>query len=352
MSINKKDDHVNLAREFYEADSISDFDNIKFVHNSLPEMGIEDVDTRTSLMGFKLDQPFFINAMTGGSEKTKAINEQLALVARELNIPMASGSLSVAVKDSSLEDSFRIIRKVNKEGLVFANLGAEHSLENAKRAVDMIGADALQIHINTPQELVMPEGDRDFSNWLGSIEKLVANLDLPIMVKEVGFGMSRKTLVQLRDIGVKTVDLGGYGGTNFAKIENFRRDENKYDYLENFGQSTVISLLEAQDFLEDMEIVGTGGVRHPLDIIKILSLGASSVGVAGTILNMLMDEGLDKTIENLNSWKYELRMLMTLVGKKNISELRTSDIIIKNKPKDWCIARGIDYKAFSKRDKY
>lgn len=351
MIRNKKDDHVELAREFAKEERVSDFDNLKFIHHSFPEIDIDDVNTRTKILGFDTEIPFFINAMTGGSEKTKDVNEKLAIVARELGLVMASGSLSVAVKDDSLRDSFEIIRKTNKDGIIFANLGAEHSVENAKKAIDMIEADGLQIHVNTPQELVMPEGDRKFSNWLSSIENLVKNIDSPIMVKEVGFGMSKKTIQQLLDIGVESIDLGGYGGTNFAKIENFRRDKYKYNYLEDFGQSTVISLLEAQDFVYDKEIIATGGIRNPFDIIKCLSLGADSVGIAGTILGLVINKGVDRTIEILDNWRYELKMIMTLLGKRNIEELRTTDIIISGNPKEWSKARYIDYRSFSNRDK-
>lgn len=351
MVMNKKDDHLNLASEFYRENSGGDFENIRFVHNSLSEIGIEDVSIASRIMGYEVELPFFINAMTGGSEKTKKINEQLSIVAREVGIPMASGSLSAAVKNSSLEDSFKIIRDVNMDGLIFANLGAEHSLENAKRAIDMVEADGLQIHLNTPQELVMPEGDRDFSGWLVSIEKLVAKLDLPVMVKEVGFGMSRKTIKTLTDIGVESIDVGGYGGTNFAKIENFRRDKNKYNYLEDFGQSTIVSLLEAEEYVDGYEIVATGGVRNPMDIVKCLSLGSRSVGIAGTILKMILDFGVDESIEILTSWKYELKMIMTLLGKKDLADLKTTDIILSGDVRDWCRARNIDYKKYANREK-
>ena len=351
MKINKKDDHVELAKEFHREEKISDFDNLKFVHHSFPELGVEDIDITTDIMGFETGQPFFINAMTGGSDKTKEINRKLAIVAREVGLVMASGSLSVAVKDDSLRDSFEIIRKENKDGIIFANLGAEHTIENTKRAIDMIEADGLQIHINTPQELVMPEGDRDFSNWLRSIENIVKNIDQPVMVKEVGFGMSRETIKSLKDIGVKTIDVGGYGGTNFAKIENFRRSESKYDYLEDFGQSTVISLLEAQEFVKDTEIIATGGIRNPMDIVKSLSLGARSVGIAGTILDMVTTKGLDETIKTLNEWKYEIKMIMTLLGKDSIDKLYSADMIVKGQVKDWCEIRNIDYKKIGNRQK-
>ncbi len=339
---NRKDDHVKLAEMFFEEPRPSDFDNIRFVHHSFPEMAVDEVDISTSFAGFTLGQPFFINAMTGGSEKTKAINEKLAIVARETKLPIASGSLSAAIKDPSLIDTFKIIRKVNPYGLVFANLGAGHDVENAKKAIDILEADALQIHCNVVQEIIMPEGDRDFSNWLSNIEKIVKVVEVPVIVKEVGFGMSKKTIKELKDIGVKTIDISGSGGTNFAKIENYRRSRYKYDYLENFGQSTVISLLEAQDFIKDTDIIASGGIRNPLDIVKALALGAKAAGLAGAFLNMLLNDGVEKTIENINHWKEEIASIMTILGKRKVSELINADIVVFNEVREWCLARGID----------
>ncbi|NLY66078.1 MAG: type 2 isopentenyl-diphosphate Delta-isomerase [Tissierellia bacterium] len=327
---------------FFEEPRVSDFDNVRFVHHSFPEMAVDDVDISTSFAGFTVGQPFFINAMTGGSEKTKIINEKLAVVARETCLPIASGSLSVAIKNPSLVDSFEIIRKVNPKGLVFANLGAGHNVENAKKAIDILEADALQIHCNVVQEIIMPEGDRDFSNWLSNIEKIVKAVEVPVIVKEVGFGMSRKTIKELKDIGVKTIDISGSGGTNFAKIENYRRSKYKYDYLENFGQSTVISLLEAQEFIKNTDIIASGGIRHPLDIVKALALGAKAVGVAGVFLNMVLNDGVEKTIENINNWKIEIASIMTILGKSKVSELVNTDMVLFNEVREWCLVRRID----------
>lgn len=338
----RKDEHVKLAEMFFEEPRVSDFDNVRFVHHSFPEMAVDDVDISTSFAGFTVGQPFFINAMTGGSEKTKIINEKLAVVARETCLPIASGSLSVAIKNPSLVDSFEIIRKVNPKGLVFANLGAGHNVENAKKAIDILEADALQIHCNVVQEIIMPEGDRDFSNWLSNIEKIVKAVEVPVIVKEVGFGMSRKTIKELKDIGVKTIDISGSGGTNFAKIENYRRSKYKYDYLENFGQSTVISLLEAQEFIKNTDIIASGGIRHPLDIVKALALGAKAVGVAGVFLNMVLNDGVEKTIENINNWKIEIASIMTILGKSKVSELVNTDMVLFNEVREWCLARRID----------
>lgn len=341
---NRKDDHVKLAEKFYGETKTSDFDNIRFVHHSFPEMSIDEVDISTSFSTFTVKQPFFINAMTGGSEKTKSINEKFAIVARETKLPIASGSLSAAIKDSTLIDSFKIIRKVNPRGLVFANLGAEHGVESAKKAIDILEADAMQIHCNVIQEIIMPEGNRDFSNWLSNIEKIVKFVNVPVIVKEVGFGMSSKTIKQLKNIGVKTIDISGYGGTNFAKIENYRRNKNKYNYLEDFGQSTVISLLEAQEFINNTDIIASGGIRNPLDIVKALALGAKAVGISGLFLNMVLNDGFEKTIENINDWKLEIASIMTLLGKRKVYELTETDLLIFNEVREWCIARGINDK--------
>ncbi|MEG0288714.1 MAG: type 2 isopentenyl-diphosphate Delta-isomerase [Carnobacterium sp.] len=346
---NRKNEHVSLGMNFFQKDQQTDFDALRYVHHSFPELAVEEVDLSTSFATFQLKYPFYINAMTGGSDWTKKINQKLAIVARETGIAMASGSVSAALKDPAVLDSFQIIREVNPTGLVFANLGAGQTVENAKKAIDLLKADALQIHINAPQELIMPEGDRDFSNWLPQLAAIVAAVEVPVIAKEVGFGMSRETIAQLRAAKVATIDISGQGGTNFAQIENYRRKTNKLDYLENWGQSTVISLLEAQSHLESVEILASGGIRHPLDIVKALSLGAKAVGISGLLLHMIIKDGVDETIVQVNHWKDELRTIMTLLGKKTIAELQQTDLILTGEVKDWCQAREITYKNFATR---
>jgi len=349
MIENRKNDHIRLALEFYKEEKISDFNNIKFVHHVFPEIDFEEVDIRTSISGFAMEQPFYINAITGGSNEGKLINEKLALVARETKLLMASGSLSAALNNLSVEDSFKIIRKTNPKGIVFANIGAEKSLEDAKKAVDILEADGLQIHVNAVQELTMPEGDRNFSNWLKNIETIVKNIHVPVIVKEVGFGMSKNAIRQLIDIGVKTIDISGTGGTNFARIENSRRIVDKYDFLDDFGNSTVNSLLEAQDFVDSYEILASGGIENSMDIVKALALGSKAVGLGAPVLFMVENLGVEKAIEEINNWKVQIKSIMTLLGKKTVEELKYTDIIIKGNAKEWCIARKIPFENFSNR---
>ncbi|RIL82690.1 type 2 isopentenyl-diphosphate Delta-isomerase, partial [Staphylococcus equorum] len=168
-----------------------------------------------------------------------------------------------------------VVRNIYK-GPLFSNVGAHVPLEFAKRAVDFLQTDALQIHVNAPQELIMPEGNRIFSNWLSHIESIVNEIDVPIIVKEVGFGVSRETMLKLKSVGVTTIDVSGSGGTNFIHIENERRTLKDFSYMKGWGQTTAISLLESKG--TGLEVLASGGIRNPLDALKCMVLGAQAVG--------------------------------------------------------------------------
>lgn len=352
MSIhsNRKNEHVDLAQEFYKHSTPSPFQDLRFVHHSLPQMATSDVNLSTSFAGLEMDFPLYINAMTGGSEYTSKINADLAEIASRTGLAIASGSISVAMKDESTAPSFKVMREKHPEGLIFANLGAHHSVENMQKAIQILDADAMQIHVNTPQEIVMPEGDRDFTSWEDNIRDAIQTLEVPVIVKEVGYGMSRETIAHLVDLGVEVIDLGGYGGTNFNQIENARRNTLKYDDLLDWGQTTPISLLEATDFIGKTSILASGGVREPLDIVKSMALGASAVGMSGHILHYVIEYGVDATVEYIEDVKEEIRGIYTILGVRNHKELRQkNDLIISGTSRDWCEARGIDYRHFAQR---
>lgn len=345
---NRKNEHVSLAEKFYPEKS-SPMSDIQFVHHSLPQTKVADINLQTQLGDLTFDYPFFINAMTGGNEWTKSINEKLAIVAKETNLAIATGSVSAMMKDSSVKDSYQIVRDIVSDGIVMANLGAGHGLENAKIAVDMLGADALQIHVNAPQEIVMPEGDRDFSNWLANIDEVVHNLDVPVIVKEVGFGMSRETIQLLESIGVKYIDVSGSGGTNFAQIENYRRKDFKIDAFEAVGQSTAISLLEANAVRKSSQLIASGGIRQPIDIVKSLALGADLVGLSSQFLHLVIKD-VDKAIETVEQWKEELIKFYAILGAHHTSELtEVTDLVITGDTRDWCQARQIDLIPYANR---
>ncbi len=295
--MNRKDEHVSLARAFHQQPKENDFDAVRLIHSSFVTIRPEEIDLSTEILGLQLSAPFYINAMTGGSEKTKKINHDLAIIARETNLMMATGSVSAALKDSTVADSYSVVREVNPDGLILGNMGAGRTSEDAKKIVDLLQADGMQIHVNVPQELVMPEGDRDFHEWPHNIQQTVQQLDIPVIIKEVGFGMTRETIQQFQTLGVKAVDVSGRGGTSFSQIENARRKKRELNYLDDWGQSTVISLLEAQEF-DHLTFLASGGIRDAYDIFKALCLGAKAVGISATILDHLISNGIDATIES------------------------------------------------------
>lgn len=346
--MNRKDEHVSLAKAFHK-DRPSDFDHVHLIHRSFPQVAVDDISIASEMASLPLKTPFFINAMTGGSEKTKQINEQLATLARETSLAMATGSVSIALKDPSVQDSFTIVRKTNPTGMILANVGAGSSLEQAQRAIDLLEANALQIHVNASQELVMPEGDRDFRYWLEDIAKIASTLYIPVIVKEVGFGMTRETIQQLIDCGITSIDVSGQGGTSFTQIENARRKKREFSYLDSYGLSTVQSLLEANEVPYPYEFIASGGIRQAYDIFKALALGANAVGISGTILTHLLTKGLDETILLVQQWQSELTTLYAMTGSKTTAQTRTVPLYFTGSVREWCDARRIAPDSYSFR---
>ncbi|MCM3724418.1 type 2 isopentenyl-diphosphate Delta-isomerase [Neobacillus cucumis] len=344
----RKWDHIRFALGNRQNRSTV-FDDIQFIHQSLPNIQVSDVRLNDVIGELSLSSPIFINAMTGGGgEKTYEINKQLAIAAKHTGVAMAVGSQMSAIKDKRERYTYEIVRKENPNGIVIANLGSEATIENAKLAIDMIGANALQIHLNVIQELTMPEGDRDFTDSLNRIEKISRGVDVPVIVKEVGFGMSRETVESLFSAGAAFVDVGGSGGTNFAEIENKRREQS-LPFFNNWGIPTPISIIEAASVSNGIPIIGSGGFSSSSDIAKGLAIGASAIGLAGFFLQILVEEGLDVLVEEIKNLHMELTMIMTALGAKSIADLKKAPIIISGKTYHWLTQRGIDTKQYSNR---
>lgn len=346
----RKAEHLQHALKTGQS-RLTGFDDITFVHQSLPDSSMEQVELSTKIGELSLSSPIFINAMTGGGgEATYQINRKLAIVARETDIPIALGSQMSALKDSTEARTYRVVREENKNGLVFANLGSEATVDQACMAVDMLEANALQIHLNTIQELTMPEGDRDFVDALLRIESIVKRVEVPVIVKEVGFGMGMETVEKLQSIGVTTVDIGGFGGTNFAKIENERR-ANLLSFFNDWGIPTAVSIIEAKETHSSLNVIGSGGIQNSLDIVKALSLGASATGLAGKPLRTLVDYGYKQLIDEIEEMKNEIKLLMTALGASRVEDLQKAPLIITGNTHHWLTERGIDTKTFAQRNK-
>lgn len=347
----RKNDHVQHALDQHTSHPANEFDRIRFIHHSFNQTDFDTIDLSTTWAQHQHAFPFYINGMTGGSDFTYQFNDKLSHVAQQTGLAMASGSVSAALKDLTVADSYRIIRKNHPTGFILANIGAHHTLENAQRAVDILQADALQIHLNIPQEVVMPEGDRDFSQWEENIAQIVEGLTVPVIVKEVGFGMSHETLAKLTRIGVSTVDISGRGGTNFIQIENERRNTLDFSSLLHWGQTTPESLIEAQPFIQSqqLEILASGGIRHFTDIFKAIAMGAQAVGLSGHFLKMVHELGVDQTVTIVEEWKQGLTHLALLLGTQTITELQQHPIMVDASLAHWAHQRGIAINHLAQR---
>lgn len=325
----RKNEHLSLAAKYYDQVHQNYFNQVRLIHDSLPEIATTDVDLQVQLTDkLSLEWPFYIEAMTGGSSQALKINQQLAQLAAKHHLAMASGSLSIINKDPAAFASFDVIRQEDPTGIIFANLSANASLDQAQQAIDLLQADALELHINAAQELIMPEGDRNF-DWLDNIQSLVSELDIPVIVKEVGFGMSKTTIAKLQTHNVELINVSGRGGTNFAAIENRRNHEIDFSSLLNWGQTTPESLLEAHSIRRGKtKIIASGGITSPLDVVKAGVLGARAVGVAGYFLNVLQHDGYDALDQVLTQWQVIIQRLLALLGCQTFAELSHVEYVL------------------------
>ncbi|MFE2889454.1 type 2 isopentenyl-diphosphate Delta-isomerase [Streptomyces sp. NPDC059272] len=348
MSAQRKDDHVRLAIEQQDTPrGPHPFDEVSFVHHALAGLDREEVSLGTSFAGLSWPVPLYVNAMTGGSARTGAINRDLAIAARETGVPIASGSMNAYFKDPACAGTFSVLREENPDGFVLANVNATASVDNVWRAVELLRADALQIHVNTAQETAMPEGDRSFGAWPGQIEKIAAAVDIPVIVKEVGNGLSRQTVQLLGTLGVAAADVSGRGGTDFARIENGRRQEGEYAFLHGWGQSAPACLLDASGTA--LPLLASGGVRGPLDAARALALGAVAVGASGIFLRTLLDGGVPALTAQLTRWLDQLAALQTMLGAPTPADLARCDLLLHGSLREFCADRGIDTATLARR---
>lgn len=318
----------------------SGFENVRLERPALPETDVADSDIGTIFLGRHVSAPFFIEAMTGGIPSATRLNEKLARIADRQGIALALGSASLTARDPSALDGFAHARSLT-HGPVLANVNPATPLPAVRRLIDVLRPDALQVHVNAVQELVMGEGDRDF-RWLDDLIRLRDGIDVPLIVKEVGFGWDVRSLRLLVDNGFHMVDIGGMGGTNFALIENARRrdDETDYSWLADCGVSTVRSLLNVRRLdgvgkttqghgprgrqgSGVLSVIASGGVRTPLDVLKSLVLGAGAVGVAGRFLTPLLHGGEDRLDRMISVWKDQLAGLYALYGITTTAQATT-----------------------------
>ncbi|MGK7378269.1 type 2 isopentenyl-diphosphate Delta-isomerase [Planococcus sp. 1R117A] len=342
-------DHIQFALSTGQSAGTF-FDDIRFVHQALPNLGVEDIRIYTETGDLKLKSPVFINAMTGGGgRQTEKLNALLAYAAKETGIAMAVGSQMAALRDPEERASYQIVRKVNPEGFIIGNLGSEANLKQAEEAIEMIEANALQIHLNVIQELTMPEGDRDFKGALERIEEIAEKVKVPVIVKETGFGISREAAEKLASTKIAAIDVSGYGGTNFAAIENERR-ARKLSYFQEWGVPTAAAIIEVKKAFPQT-VLASGGIQNALDMIKAFALGANAAGLAGSFLKTAIEHGEKQLITDIETLKEDLGMMMTALGAKDIADLEDCPLIISGELYHYLLLRGYDPAAFANRKK-
>lgn len=323
--MNRKDEHIKYALKYQSP--YNSFDEMELIHHSLPDYDLSEIDLHTHFAGRDFDYPFYINAMTGGSEKAKAVNRKLAQVAQATGLVMVTGSYSAALKNPQ-DDSYPS-KKDYPDLLLATNLGIDKPYELGLQTVDEMQPIFLQVHVNLMQELLMPEGEREFRSWKKNLENYATKMPVPVVLKEVGFGMDLKTIQMAHAFGIKTFDISGRGGTSFAFIENQRGGDRSY--LNEWGQTTVQSLLNLQDVVDTVEILASGGVRHPLDIVKCFVLGAKGVGLSRTVLELVEKYPVEQVANIVNGWKDDLRLIMCALNCKTIADLRNVDYLLYGK---------------------
>jgi len=324
----RKDEHLKYFL-LNKPSGNNGFEDVILQNNSLPNVDYNDINTEYVFLNKYIDSPLMINAMTGGTEYSGDINRKLARLAVKFNIPIAVGSQTIAFDNPEAADTFKKVREINRDGIVIANLSANLDIEDAYKAIDMIDADAVQLHLNVVQEMCMAEGDRSFKDVLENIREITALSEVPVIVKETGFGMSYETAEKLYAAGVRYIDISGSGGTNFVSIENSRNYERDCSYMGNWGIPTALSLLECRKANSDLFIICSGGISKSEEVIKALCMDGDMVALGGVVLRTLIEKGYDAAEKYVEDLVNETKVLMLLLGAKDITELKNVPYLLK-----------------------
>ena len=335
VTAERKADHIRVnLEENVESGLIAGFEHLHFEHNALPEIDLDEIDLSQEFLGKTLAAPLLISSMTGGTAKASEINRNLARAAQDAGIAMGLGSQRVAIEDPNLADTFNM-RDIAPDALMFANLGAVqlnygYGPEEAQRAIDMIEADALVLHLNALQEAVQPEGDTKFSDLLSKIEALVGAVSVPVIAKEVGWGISASVATRLVEAGVEVIDVAGAGGTSWSQVEMHRAAEEKQADLAarfvDWGIPTAEAVRQVRAALPNTPIIASGGLRVGLDIAKSIALGAQLGGMAGPFLRAAVDSS-GAVSELIDQTLRELRVCMFATGSRDLESLRAAKLL-------------------------
>ena len=331
----RKSDHLTInSTENVKSSNTTGLEKFRLIHCALPEIDYPAINTEIELFGKSLSMPFMISSMTGGTDQAFKINILLAEAAQEFGAAMGVGSQRIGIEQPEKMHSFEI-RKYAPDILLLANLGAvqlgkSFSINDCKKAVDTIGANALILHLNPLQEALMVDGDSNFSGLLGKIENVCIKLDVPVIIKEVGWGISADIAKKLVSAGVSAIDVAGAGGTSWSEVERFRSSDpiaiSVANGFRDWGIPTAEAIVEIRESLPDIPLIASGGLRDGVDIVKCLALGAQIGAIARLILIAAMksESELDLLLTVLSR---QIKTAMFAIGVSQINQISSNHIV-------------------------
>jgi isopentenyl-diphosphate delta-isomerase len=352
--------HIRVSlEEDVEGDIGTGFQDVRLIHRALPEIDLDDVDTRTRLFGRELRAPLIITAITGGTREAQEINALLAEVAEMKGIGIGVGSQRIALEEPATAGTFKVVREKAPSALVIGNIGCPQlslgwGVEEAERCVEMVEADALAVHMNPLQEAVQVGGDTKYSGVLDKVRELAGALDTPIVMKETGCGVAYEEAVKLEEAGAAAVDVSGVGGTSWSAVEHHIAKEEEKRGQEYLGQAlwswgipTAVSVVETSQST-GLKVIASGGVRTGAEIAKSIALGADAAGMAKPFLEKAV-EGGDELADYVDHIIQELRVVMFLTGASDVAELRKVPALVMGRTAEWLGLRGFDVSKYVER---
>jgi isopentenyl-diphosphate delta-isomerase len=355
----RKADHIKIClNEAAQAREVTTgFEDVQFIHRALPEVDKQKIDLSTTVLGRKFSAPLIVGAMTGGTAEAMRINGAMAEAVEHLNLGMGVGSQRAAIEDPKLEKTFSVARKRAPNAFLIANIGGVqlvhgYGVREVKKAVEMIEADAVAVHLNALHEAVQPEGQTDFKGILAKIGAVAGTLDMPVIVKETGGGIGAEDARKLEAAGVKAIDVGGVGGTSFAAVEYYRSEVTSMEHLLggvfwDWGIPTAVSLVETAQTVK-IPVFASGGVRSGVDVAKALALNACLASVSLPVLQTAV-KGTKETENLLSFFIEELKNVMFLVGAENVLQLAKTPVVVAGRTAEWLKTRGFSVEGYAKR---
>ena len=357
----RKEDHIRISlnRDVQARRVTTGFEDIHFIHKALPEIDKQKIDLSITVFNHRFTAPLIVGAITGGTPEATKINATIAEAVEELGLGMGVGSQRAAIEDKKLEKTFTIARKKAPTAFLIANIGGVqlvhgYGLKEVKKAIEMIGADAIAIHLNPLQEAVQPEGQANFKEVLKKISEITKELDVPVIVKETGAGIAAEEAKKLEVAGVKGIDVSGAGGTSFAAVEYYRTKAklNSFqrrlgDVFWDWGIPTAVSIIEVSQTVS-IPIIASGGIRDGVEIAKALALGANIASLSQPVLHAAVKD-MKETEDALLMLIEELRSSMFLVGANSVQALLETPLVITGKTAEWLRIRKFDTESYVRR---